>query len=179
VSIDPVTLNGVAIATAGAIDTGSGIAMQDCDTVSTDTIGTNSVTCWATDNAGNTDTVTVNYQVEFNFTGFFAPVENLPTFNLVRSGRAVPIKFSLNGDRGMDIFAAGYPDSEEISCDAVETVTNVKNTLNDSTSSLSYDSKAKQYNYIWKTEKSWSGTCRQLTIVLTDGQPHMLNFIFK
>jgi hypothetical protein len=91
----------------------------------------------------------------------------------------VPIKFSLNGDQGMDIFASGYPRSEEISCEAADTVNNVRDTLNDSTSSLSYDSPAKQYNYVWKTEKSWSGTCRQLTIGLVDGQSYMLNFIFK
>jgi hypothetical protein len=115
----------------------------------------------------------------YDFNGFFAPVENPPVFNQFKAGRAVPIKFSLNGDRGMDIFAAGYPQSEEISCEAADTVNNVKDTLNDNTSSLSYDSIVKQYNYVWKTEKSWSGTCRQLTIVLTDGQPHLLNFMFK
>ena len=115
----------------------------------------------------------------FNFTGFFEPVKNPPIFNQFKAGRAVPIKFSLDGDRGMDIFAAGYPRSEEISCDAVDTVNNVKNTLSDSMSSLSYDSTAKQYNYVWKTEKSWSGTCRQLTVGLIDGQTYLLNFIFK
>ncbi|MGB7876366.1 MAG: PxKF domain-containing protein, partial [Anaerolineales bacterium] len=179
VSPDPVSLNGVAIATAGATDSGSGVATQSCGPVSTDTIGTYSVTCTATDNAGNTATATVNYQVVYNFIGFFDPVENPPTFNLVKSGRAVPIKFSLNGDRGMDIFAPGYPRSEEISCDAVDTVNNVNNTLSDSASSLSYDSTAKQYNYVWKTEKSWSGSCRQLIVGLIDGQSYMLNFKFK
>jgi len=115
----------------------------------------------------------------FDFSGFFAPVENPPAFNQFKAGRAVPIKFSLDGDRGMDIFAAGYPDSEEISCEDADMVNDVKNTLNDSTSSLSYDTKAKQYNYVWKTEKSWSGTCRQLTVKLVDGQSYLLNFIFK
>jgi len=115
----------------------------------------------------------------FDFTGFFAPVENPPIFNQFKAGRAVPIKFSLDGNRGMDIFAAGYPRSEEISCDAVDTVNNVKNTLSDSKSSLSYDSTTKQYNYVWKTEKSWSGTCRQLTVGLIDGQTYLLNFTFK
>jgi Bacterial Ig-like domain (group 3) len=178
VSPDPVSLNGVAIATAGAIDSGSGVATQSCGAVSTSTVGTHSVTCTATDNAGNTATATMTYQVIYNFTGFFDPVENPPTFNLVKSGRAVPIKFSLNGDRGMDIFAAGYPLSIEIECTS-DTVNNVENTLNDSTSSLSYDSTANQYNYVWKTEKSWSGSCRQLIVGLVDGQTYMLNFMFK
>jgi hypothetical protein len=115
----------------------------------------------------------------FDFTGFFEPVANPPVFNQFKAGRAVPIKFSLDGDRGMEIFAAGYPRSEEISCAAADTVNNVKDTLNDSTSSLSYDSPAKQYNYVWKTEKSWSGTCRQLTVRFVDGQSYLLNFMFK
>ena len=58
-------------------------------------------------------------------------------------------------------------------------INNVKKTLSDNTSNLSYDSTAKQYNYVWKTEKSWSGSCRQLIVGLVDGQSYILNFIFK
>ena len=115
----------------------------------------------------------------FNFTGFFDPVRNPPAFNQVKAGRAVPIKFSLDGDRGMDIFAAGYPRSEVISCEDADSVNNIAKTLSDSTSSLNYDSTAKQYNYVWKTDKSWSGTCRQLIVGLVDGESYMLNFTFK
>jgi hypothetical protein len=35
------------------------------------------------------------------------------------------------------------------------------------------------YNYIWKTEASWAGTCRQLIIMLNDGSVHTANFKFK
>jgi len=35
----------------------------------------------------------------FDFSGFFQPVDNLPTFNVVKAGQAVPVKFSLGGDR--------------------------------------------------------------------------------
>jgi hypothetical protein len=36
-----------------------------------------------------------------------------------------------------------------------------------------------QYVYVWKTDKSWVGNCRQLQVKLTDGSLHVANFIFK
>src|SRR5438445_3582384 len=41
----------------------------------------------------------------YSFSGFFAPVDNPPTFNRVKAGTAVPVKFSLGGDQGLNIFA--------------------------------------------------------------------------
>jgi hypothetical protein len=46
-------------------------------------------------------------------------------------------------------------------------------------SSLSYSSSGDQYNYVWKTEGAWAGTCRQLVLTLTDGSTHRANFKFK
>ncbi len=46
-------------------------------------------------------------------------------------------------------------------------------------SSLTYDALADQYVYVWKTEKSWAGTCRQLQVTLNDGTVHTANFKFK
>ena len=45
-------------------------------------------------------------------------------------------------------------------------------------SSLSFDPLTDQYNYVWKTEKSWGGTCRQLVVKLNDGTEHIANFKF-
>ena len=44
---------------------------------------------------------------------------------------------------------------------------------------LTYDAPSDQYNYVWKTNKSWSGTCRQLTLRLIDGTDHVALFKFK
>jgi len=41
----------------------------------------------------------------------------MPTLNSAKAGSAIPIKFSLNGDQGLDIFQTGYPVSQEIDCD--------------------------------------------------------------
>jgi hypothetical protein len=33
--------------------------------------------------------------------------------------------------------------------------------------------------YVWKTEKSWAGSCRQLNVRLIDGTEHKANFRFN
>jgi hypothetical protein len=32
---------------------------------------------------------------------------------------------------------------------------------------------------VWKTEKAWKGTCRELNMKLADGTDHPVNFQFK
>jgi len=36
-----------------------------------------------------------------------------------------------------------------------------------------------QYTYIWKTQKSWVGTCRMLIVKLIDGTGQIAFFQFK
>ncbi len=50
------------------------------------------------------------------FTGFFDPVDNPPIVNVVKAGLAIPFRFSLGGDRGMNIFANDYPKVTAITC---------------------------------------------------------------
>jgi hypothetical protein len=141
------------------------------------------VTCaGATDIAGNAgNTATARYTVRvstFAFSGFFAPVDNRPTVNSVKAGSAVPVKFSLGGDRGLAIFAAGYPKSQQTTCVAGASVDGIEQTVNAGSSSLSYDAGAKTYNYVWKTDTAWKNTCRQLVIIFTDGTVARADFAF-
>jgi len=32
--------------------------------------------------------------------------------------------------------------------------------------------------YVWKTNKAWAGTCRQLDVQLSDGTDHLADFEF-
>jgi hypothetical protein len=114
---------------------------------------------------------------EYQWSGFFQPIDNLPVLNQVSAGRAIPIKFSLNGDRGLNIFAEGYPKSGVVACDLTSSVDLVETTNTVGGSSLSYDPVTKQYTYVWKTHKSWVG-CRQLVLKLNDGTVHYANFKF-
>ena len=142
-------------------------------------VGTTTVTVTATDAVGNQTTGAFTVTVLYDFTGFFSPVSNLPTLNSVNAGRAIPVKFSLSGNKGLGIFPAGTPESQQITCDTNAPVSNLEDTVTAGGSSLSYDAGSDQYNYVWKTNSAWAGTCRQLVVTLNDGTTHTAIFKFK
>ena len=116
----------------------------------------------------------------FPFSGFFSPVGNPPTLNAMKAGVAVPVKFSLGGARGLDVIAANFPQSRPVACPGGSVpVDVVELTLTAGQSSLSYDISTDTYTYAWKTDKAWAGTCRELTVRLSDGSDHKALFQFK
>ena len=115
----------------------------------------------------------------FNFSGFLQPVDNLPALNQVKAGQAVPVKFSLGGNQGLNILASGSPSSQAIACDSSASLDAIEQTVTAGSSSLSYDATTNTYTYVWKTDKSWANTCRQLKVTLTDGTVHVANFKFS
>jgi len=115
----------------------------------------------------------------FNFSSFLQPVDPYPTFNVMKAGGAVPVRFSLGGFQGLSIFASGYPKSQIINCSTSALQADIEQTVTAGNSTLSYDATTDQYTYVWKTDKSWAGTCRQLTIRFTDNTDHVANFRFK
>jgi len=120
----------------------------------------------------------VTTDMQFEFKGFFSPVDNLPVVNVAKAGSAVPLKFSLTGYQGMDILAAGSPSSRNVSCDTSAPPDDLELTVTPGSSSLTYDSTTDRYSYVWKTDKSWTG-CRQLVLRLSDGSLHTANFRFR
>lgn len=142
-------------------------------------VGVTTVTGTATDDVGNTSNCSFTVTVLYDFAGFFSPVGNPPTLNVVNAGRAVPVKFSLSGNKGLSIFASGSPSSGQIACDVSAPPSEVTETVSAGSSSLSYDASTDQYSYIWKTDTSWAGTCRQLILTLNDGTQHVANFKFR
>jgi hypothetical protein len=177
---------GTAISLTGLFtcgDAGSGVASCTASGFDTSTPtlngATRTFTVTATDRVGRTSTATGQYRVLYAFRGFFQPVDNLPVVNSVKAGSAVPVKFSLGANYGLSIFAAGYPKSGPITCGVADAITNLEATLTAGASSLTYESGSNAYHYIWKTEKAWAGTCRQLILQLADGSVHRANFTFK
>ena len=141
-------------------------------------VGTTTVNATASD-GHLTSSCSFHVTVLYNFTGFFQPVANLPVFNVVQAGRAIPVKFSLSGNKGLGIFASNSPSSGPIACNSSASATDLTDTVTAGNSSLSYDAGADQYVYVWKTDASWAGTCRQLVVQLNDGSIHTANFRFK
>jgi len=119
-------------------------------------------------------------ELSYDFTGFFQPVDNpgsTGVMNTLKAGSAVPVKFSLGGNLGLDVLASTSPGSSAYPCtggteDAVEV------TVTAGASSFTYDVTAGQYVYVWKTDKTWAGTCRKLTVTLKDGTSHQALFKF-
>jgi hypothetical protein len=142
-------------------------------------VGTTTVHASADDGATTPSTCTFKVIVQYNFVGFFQPVDNLPVFNVVQAGRAIPVKFSLSGNKGLGIFAAGSPSSGPIACNSSDPASDLTETVTAGGSSLSYDPTTDRYIYVWKTDQSWAGTCRQLVVELNDGTIHRANFRFK
>ena len=117
-------------------------------------------------------------EVVYDFNGFFQPVDNPPTWNVVRAGAGIPVRFSLGGDRGLNIFAAGYPVSKQTVCGSGLPQDKIEETVVAGSSSLSYDAASDTYTYVWATNKAWAGTCRQFIIKLNDGTVHRAKFKF-
>ena len=178
-------------ATSVSLDPGTATASDSCSTTAVVTgtrsdsqalnapypVGATTITWRATDASGNYSECTQTIQVSYIFTGFFSPVSNLPTLNNVNAGRAIPVKFSLSGNKGLAIFESGYPASQQITCSSSAPIAELEGTETSGGSTLTYS--PDQYHYNWKTENSWVGTCRQLVIKLNDGSVHTANFKFK
>ena len=129
----------------------------------------------AADQAGNTASALNSYSIVapgYSFGGFFSPVDNPPVVNTVKAGRAVPIKWSLldsDGGYVTDLGTFRSLSSQSVNC-AIGTPSNaIEETVGAGGSGLSYDPLTHRFQYNWKTTSGWKGTCRVLTLVLTDG----------
>jgi hypothetical protein len=114
----------------------------------------------------------------FAFTGFFAPVENQPTVNLVKAGSAVPVKFSLGGDYGLGILS-GAPTAPAVACTPGNVTDGLTEVVSAGNSGLKFDTSTLVYTFVWKTDKAYAGTCRELQLKLTDGTVHTARFQFS
>jgi beta-glucosidase len=118
------------------------------------------------------------FRVTYRFDGFRDPVSNPPALNKANAGSSVPLKFGLGGDVGLNVLASGSPTSRPINCTSGQP-TGAPATPTVGLGGLSYDPTRDEYSYGWKTEKSWAGSCRELTLALTDGTTHVARFTFK
>ena len=174
-------LNSVPAAGCSTSDALSGVATAAIVAVSggtSNSVGTFSVTCTgARDRAGNIALASASYAVHYIFTGLMSPVANPPTVNTVKAGQTVPVKFSLGGDHGLDVLQGGNATSVMIGCasGAAVDLTELA-VINPGASQFTYDPITTQYQFNWKTDKSWGGSCRRLLVRLDDGTVHSADF---
>jgi hypothetical protein len=142
ISPSPVLLLGSATATPNATDATSGIASQGCGAVDTSTPGIHTLTCTATDVAGNTATAQVGYLVEYKIIGFFSPVPN----SKWKQGQNVPVKFALAGANGVQISDSEAQSLLSPTCRVMFAATGAQ-TVSDC---VKYDTVKHQFVYDWK-----------------------------
>ena len=99
--------------------------------------------------------------------------------NVVNAGSTVPLKFSVGGYRGTDLFAAGFPASSAQSCLAGAPSDVLEQVASPGAPGLTYDTGSDRYQLNWKTQKGWAGSCRTLVLKLRDGSTHTAQFRFK
>ena len=140
-------------------------------------VGDFTATCsGGTDVAGNTSasTTTAAYRVIYAWNGFLTPISNPPTFNSIKAGKTATLSFSLGGNFGLNIFANGYPLSQQVNCTSGAQIGS--SSLAPGSSNLAYAPSSGQYTYSWKTAKSGTDTCRELVMTLNDGTTHAARF---
>ncbi len=113
----------------------------------------------------------------YSFTGFTAPVDNPPTVNQVHAGQAIPMKFGLGGNFGLNVIASGFPTATQVNCSTGAPVNT--GTPTDTAGGLTFDPSSGTYTYVWKTSKAWAGTCQRFDLQLNDGTDHTAIFRFK
>ena len=157
----------------------SGVATAAALTVTGGTsngVGTFTVSCaGALDKAGNAATASASYAVHYVFTGFMSPMDNPPMVNAVRAGQTVPVKFSIGGDRGLAVLSAATSTATSCVNGSVVDLTEIAVT-NPGASVFAYDPLTGQYQFNWKTDRAWAGTCRRLSVRLDDGTVHNAEF---
>lgn len=144
-------------------------------------VGSFTVTCrGALDAAGNPgEEVSAAYDVHYVFDGFFGPVQ-MGVLNSVQANRAIPLRFRIEGGYGLAALY-GAPTVRQIACDSGEPVSEVSDHEASAAgqSGYQYDRVTGEYQYNWKTDRSYAGSCRQLTFHLIDGTSYSANFQFR
>lgn len=111
----------------------------------------------------------------FDFSGFFPPV-SMDAENIAKAGQAIPVKFSLGGDRGLDVITSAQFVSEGTATSfAGETV----DAVSAGHSGLTYSAADDRYTYVWKTPKDLAKKTGAFVLTLSDGTTHEFAVTFR
>ena len=149
----------------------------------------------ATNVSDPTQFVSVDQWVQYNFIGFLPPVDNPGVlnnvWNTVKAGQTIPIKWQLTDINNTIIcdLSTLLPlpplpppnglTSIQVTCPSGPAVMDAVEEVLASPGSTVFRCDGSQYIYNWQTSKSWGGTCRVMTVRLTDGTTHSANFSFS
>lgn len=144
-------------------------------------VGSHTWTATATDQAGNTNTATIAYTVKpWELSGFYAPVDMGGTWNSVKGGSTVPLKFRIfNGATQLtDTADVKSLTSKAVACPGSTAPVDDIETVATGSTALRYDTTGGQFIQNWQTPKK-PGTCSAVTLTTQDGGTITANFLFK
>jgi hypothetical protein len=191
VAPNPIILNQPATASANATDAHSGVASSSCDPVDTSSVTLNgapkSVSCSATDFAGNTNSASANYTVKYKWEGFLQPINNTAhqtgtDVSTFKAGSTVPVKFQLKDADGKVVQAVSTPVwVTPLKGSATnQAVDEDLYSLAATTGGLyRWDATAQQYIYNWSTKGASSGCYYRIGVTLADGQTYYQNISLR
>jgi hypothetical protein len=97
---------------------------------------------------------------------------------LAKAGSTIPIKFTVDASLGANVFAAGFPASQEVDCGSGAPTGSLAPAAAASATDLNAGQGSSFYVYPWKTDPAWAGTCRALVVRLSNGTEHITVFSF-
>ena len=154
--------------TATVTDAGSGpVSSSLTQTVTTGTVGLNSVSFNTSDRAGNTATQPCNYNVGYRFDGFQSPLTSTAVNNM-NAGRTVPVKWRIADANGVGVASpASFVSLRLVASPCIATSTSTVNEfVIDVGSELRYNGDG-NWQYNWKTPRNTTG-CFDLQLRLAD-----------
>ena len=158
-------------------DEGSGIAdctgsRPDGGPLDTTTPGGHTFTVTAADAAGNNSTTTVTYWVRFPWLGWNPPIAASRLIP-AQAGRTIPIGFAVAGAGRANVISSVQV--APLSC------TDAASPRTPATADWSVPGNhgGGDSMLLWRTSKTFAGSCRQLIVQLTDGSAHRLAFDFR
>ena len=121
--------------------------------------------------------------------GFLSPVtQPYGTLNEVDVDEAVPLRFTADGYKGLDVLAnSGSPFSRRVDCATLRVPSSGAfvtprelpvNTQTAGNSPLTVNANG-VFNYPWKPLAEWAGTCREVVVTRDDGKQHRAFFRFS
>ncbi len=121
--------------------------------------------------------------------GFLSPVtQPYGTLNEVDVDEAVPLRFTADGYKGLDVLAnSGSPFSRRVDCATLRVPSSGAfvtprelpvNTQTAGNSKLTVNANG-VFNYPWKPLAEWAGTCREAVVTRDDGKQHRAFFRFS
>jgi hypothetical protein len=146
VSSNSVLLGGTASASANATDALSGIAAQSCGSFDTSSVGMHTVSCTATDKAGNTATRSVSYTVVYGQKLLYN------TSTSYKSGANLAIALQLQNAAARNVSSASIPVT------AVEVVNSSGSVVRTINAAFTFSKGQAQYAFSLETRGLASGT---------------------